>query len=161
MIFDGKPSVVGHRGFGAGEPGGYRENTMPSYLAAVAHGLSWIELDVQRSLDGQLVIRHDPVTADGDFIVTRSADELAAGGIARLDDVLAGLPVPTRSASTTSLEYSRRSRAEEPAGTGTCPFRLKVLDGGAVTVPPRAQSWPPWAATDTGSHSRQVASRDS
>jgi glycerophosphoryl diester phosphodiesterase len=93
MIFDGKPSVVGHRGFGAGQPGGYRENTMPSYLAAVAHGLSWIELDVQRSLDGQLVIRHDPVTADGDFIVTRSADELAAGGIARLDDVLAGLPV--------------------------------------------------------------------
>lgn len=92
MIFGGKPTVVGHRGFGAGEPGGYRENTMASYLAAVRHGLSWIELDVQRSLDGQLVIRHDPVTAGGDFIVTRSADELAADGILRLDEVMAELP---------------------------------------------------------------------
>jgi glycerophosphoryl diester phosphodiesterase len=92
MIFGGKPSVVGHRGFGAGEPGGYRENTMASYLAAVRHGLGWIELDAQRSLDGQLVIRHDPVTAGGDFIVTRSADELAADGILRLDDALAALP---------------------------------------------------------------------
>jgi glycerophosphoryl diester phosphodiesterase len=92
MIFDGKPAVVGHRGFGAGEPGGYRENTMASYLAAVRHGLSWIELDVQRSLDGQLVIRHDPVTVGGDFVVTRSADQLAADGILRLGDVLAGLP---------------------------------------------------------------------
>jgi glycerophosphoryl diester phosphodiesterase len=92
MIFNGGPVVVGHRGFGAAKPGGYRENTMRSYLAAVEHGLSWIELDVQRSLDGQLVIRHDPVTASGDFVVTRSADELAAAGIMRFDDVMAALP---------------------------------------------------------------------
>jgi glycerophosphoryl diester phosphodiesterase len=92
MIFDGRPTVVGHRGFGAGEPGGYQENTMPSYLAAAAHGLSWIELDVQRSLDGQFVIRHDPVTPDGDFLVTRSADELGAAGILRFDDVMVELP---------------------------------------------------------------------
>lgn len=92
MIFDGKPTVIGHRGFGAGEPAGYRENTLPSYLAAVQHGLTWIELDVQRSRDGQLVIRHDPVTSDGDFVVTRDADDLAAAGILGLDDVLAALP---------------------------------------------------------------------
>jgi glycerophosphoryl diester phosphodiesterase len=36
MIFDSKPSIVGHRGFGAGNRGGYRENTVPSFLAAVA-----------------------------------------------------------------------------------------------------------------------------
>ena len=92
MIFEAKPTIVGHRGFGAGTPGGYAENTLESFLAAVAHGLSWIELDVQRSADGQLVIRHDPVTPDGEFIVTRAADELAASGIVRLADVMAALP---------------------------------------------------------------------
>jgi glycerophosphoryl diester phosphodiesterase len=92
MIFEAKPTIVGHRGFGAGAPGGYAENTLESYLAAVAHGLSWVELDVQRSVDGQLVIRHDPFTPDGELIVTRAADELAASGILRLVDVLAALP---------------------------------------------------------------------
>ena len=92
MIFEAKPTVVGHRGFGAGSPGGYAENTLDAYLAAVAHGLSWVELDVQRSVDGQLMIRHDPFTPDGEFIVTRAADELAAAGILRLADVMAALP---------------------------------------------------------------------
>jgi glycerophosphoryl diester phosphodiesterase len=92
MIFEAKPTIVGHRGFGSGTRDGYRENTIESYLAAVAQGLSWIELDVRRSLDGQLVIRHDPVTADGAFIVSRTADELAASGVLRLEDVMAALP---------------------------------------------------------------------
>jgi glycerophosphoryl diester phosphodiesterase len=92
MIFDGKPAVIGHRGFGAGERGGFRENTMASYLAAVSRGLSWIELDVQRSLDGQLVVRHDPVTEDGTFVVTQTADQLGAAGILRFHDVMAELP---------------------------------------------------------------------
>ena len=92
MIFESKPTIVGHRGFGAGTRGGYPENTLESYLAAVAHGLSWIELDARRSLDGQLVVRHDPVTADGEFVAGRTADELAASGILRLEDVMAALP---------------------------------------------------------------------
>jgi glycerophosphoryl diester phosphodiesterase len=92
MIFETKPTIVGHRGFGTGTRNGYRENTLESCLAAVAHGLSWVELDVRRSLDGQLVIRHDPVTADGEFIAGRTADELAASGILRLEDVMAALP---------------------------------------------------------------------
>jgi glycerophosphoryl diester phosphodiesterase len=92
VIFETKPTVIGHRGFGAGTHDGYHENTLESYLAAVEHGLSWIELDVQRSLDDQLVIRHDPVTADGDFLVSRDADELVAAGIPRFEDVMAALP---------------------------------------------------------------------
>ena len=92
MIFDGQPTVLGHRGFGAGAPGGFAENTPESFRAAVRHGLSWIELDVQRSRDGQLVLRHDPVTPDGAFVVTRTAAELAEAGVARFDEVLAGLP---------------------------------------------------------------------
>jgi glycerophosphoryl diester phosphodiesterase len=98
MIFDGpptQPAVLGHRGFGAGQPGGpggYRENTMPAYRAAAAAGLAGIELDVQRSRDGQLMVAHDPVTADGAALVTQAAAGLAAAGILRFEDVLAELP---------------------------------------------------------------------
>lgn len=35
MVFDPKPAIIGHRGFGAGERNGYRENTLESYLAAM------------------------------------------------------------------------------------------------------------------------------
>jgi glycerophosphoryl diester phosphodiesterase len=92
VIFAVKPTVVGHRGFGAGKPDGYRENTIESFLRAVDAGLSWVELDVQRSSDGELVIRHDPVTPAGHFIVTRSVAELSAEGILTFDEVLAALP---------------------------------------------------------------------
>ncbi len=92
MIFDPKPAIIGHRGFGSGERDGYRENTVESFLAAVAHGLTWIELDVQRSRDGQLVVRHNPVTGNDEFIVSLDASELAAFGIPLFEDVMAALP---------------------------------------------------------------------
>lgn len=92
MIFAGEPTVVGHRGFGAGKPGGYPENTLASCQAALDHGLTWIELDVQRSRDGQLVVRHDPVTPDGALVVSRTAAELAAAGIELFAEVMAWLP---------------------------------------------------------------------
>jgi glycerophosphoryl diester phosphodiesterase len=92
MIFDSKPSIVGHRGFGSGLQRGYRENTIASFQAAVASGLSWVELDVHRSADGQLMVCHDPAAPDGGLIVTRTAADLATAGIATLPDVLAALP---------------------------------------------------------------------
>jgi glycerophosphoryl diester phosphodiesterase len=92
MIFDTKPSVVGHRGFGSGQRGGHRENTVGSFLAAVACGLSWVELDVHRSRDGELVVRHDPVGPGGDPIVTQTAAELDAAGVVSLTEVLAAVP---------------------------------------------------------------------
>ena len=92
MIFDAQPTIVGHRGFGSGQRGGYRENTVASFLAAVGSGVSWVELDVHRSSDGELVVRHDPVAPGGGFIVTQSAADLAAAGVATLAEVLAALP---------------------------------------------------------------------
>jgi glycerophosphoryl diester phosphodiesterase len=92
VIFDARPTLVGHRGFGAGERAGYRENTVESFQAAAASGLPWVELDVQRSADGELVVRHDPVTPAGDLIITRTAAQLAESGILPLDEVLAALP---------------------------------------------------------------------
>jgi glycerophosphoryl diester phosphodiesterase len=92
MIFDSKPSIVGHRGFGAGNRGGYHENTVASFLAAVACGLLWVELDVHRSRDGELMVCHDPVAPSGGAVVTRTAADLAADGVATLTEVLSALP---------------------------------------------------------------------
>ncbi len=92
MIFDAKPSVVGHRGFGAGKSGGYRENSVESFLAAAEAGVPWVELDARRSADGELVLWHDPVTPAAEPIIARTAAELAAEGIVALDEVLRALP---------------------------------------------------------------------
>lgn len=92
MIFDVPPVIVGHRGFGAGRAGGYRENSVESFLAAAGQGVPWVELDARRSRDCELVLWHDPVTPHGLRIVTQTAAELAAAGIVRLADVLAVLP---------------------------------------------------------------------
>lgn len=92
MIFEYKPSVVGHRGSGAGQADGYQENSLEGFLAAAVRGVPWIELDVRRSRDGELMIWHDPATPDGQLIRDHTADELADAGIVRLDEVLSVLP---------------------------------------------------------------------
>lgn len=50
-----KPIKIGHRGIA----GRYPENTKASIEAAIAEGLKWIEVDVQPTLDGHLVVCHD------------------------------------------------------------------------------------------------------
>jgi glycerophosphoryl diester phosphodiesterase len=92
LIFEYKPSVVGHRGSGAGQAGGYQENSLEAFLAAAVSGVPWVELDARRSSDGELMIWHDPATPDGDLIRTHTAAELSAAGILRLDEVLSVLP---------------------------------------------------------------------
>ncbi len=42
-----------------------RENTLPSFAAALAAGADGIELDVHATADGVVVVHHDPVTHDG------------------------------------------------------------------------------------------------
>jgi glycerophosphoryl diester phosphodiesterase len=47
--------VAAHRGYWRGAP----ENSIPGFQLAIAHGADMIELDVQRTSDGQLVLMHD------------------------------------------------------------------------------------------------------
>ncbi|MEV6117955.1 glycerophosphodiester phosphodiesterase family protein [Streptomyces sp. NPDC052109] len=51
----GKPTVVAHRGASAYAP----ENTLASIDKAARLGFSWVENDVQRTKDGELVVIHD------------------------------------------------------------------------------------------------------
>lgn len=50
--------VIAHRGASAYAP----ENTMPAFALAAEQGADMIELDVQRSADGVLVVFHDATT---------------------------------------------------------------------------------------------------
>lgn len=52
------PLVIAHRGASRVE----MENTLPAFARAVAMGAAMIELDVQRSADGALVVIHDEDT---------------------------------------------------------------------------------------------------
>jgi glycerophosphoryl diester phosphodiesterase len=47
--------IVGHSGY----PNKELENTLPSIEAAIEHGADIVEVDIQSTLDGILVISHD------------------------------------------------------------------------------------------------------
>jgi glycerophosphoryl diester phosphodiesterase len=81
-LVDGGPGV-------AADGGAVLENTIGSMLSAVEAGISWVELDVQRTADDELVLRHDPVTVGGDFVIEQTAD---ASGLPRLKDIFDALP---------------------------------------------------------------------
>jgi glycerophosphoryl diester phosphodiesterase len=91
------PLVVGHRGASAYLP----DNTMESFRQAVADKADMIELDVRKTVDGELVLYHDWYLKD-DFGISKTAamatyDELAAFCLTRgvqlttLDEVLSEL----------------------------------------------------------------------
>jgi glycerophosphoryl diester phosphodiesterase len=80
--------VIAHRGASFDE----RENTIPAFERAIAVGADYIELDVQASADGVLVVFHDarldrltPLTGP---LSARRAAELAEVGIPTLAQVL-------------------------------------------------------------------------
>lgn len=80
--------VIAHRGASAYAP----ENTLPAFALAVEQGADMIELDVQRSADGALVVFHDFTTERWDGQQRRVAE-------CRLDELrsldIGGARVPT------------------------------------------------------------------
>lgn len=92
-VFTARPSVVGHRGLGKETVDGHVENSLSSLLAAVALGVDWVELDATRTADDVLVVHHNPASGSGDFLVERTAAELAPHGFSTLVEVLDALPV--------------------------------------------------------------------
>jgi len=80
--------VIAHRGASADE----RENTLPAFERAIAVGADFVELDVQVSVDGALVVFHDVdldrLTPLRGPLRKRSLAELREQGIPTLEDVL-------------------------------------------------------------------------
>jgi glycerophosphoryl diester phosphodiesterase len=58
------PLLLGHRGANRV----HLENTMPAFEAALSAGLQGVELDVQRTRDGVLIVHHDFHLPDGRLI---------------------------------------------------------------------------------------------
>lgn len=58
LLMPMKPLIIAHRGASADAP----ENTLAAFALAVAQGADMIELDLQRSADGVLVVFHDDTT---------------------------------------------------------------------------------------------------
>ncbi|ONK15157.1 glycerophosphodiester phosphodiesterase family protein [Streptomyces sp. MP131-18] len=98
------PLVVAHRGASGHAP----ENTLAAADAAAALDTTWVETDVQRTADGELVLVHDTTlarTTDVEEVFPGRAPwnvaDFTAAEIARLDagswfgEEFAGEPVPT------------------------------------------------------------------
>src|SRR5689334_25293833 len=84
-----RPLVFAHRGGGALAP----ENTLAAFDNGLALGADGLELDVQLSKDGVVVVHHD-LTLDrttplSGAVAARTARELAAASVPALADVLA------------------------------------------------------------------------
>lgn len=80
--------VIAHRGASADEP----ENTLPAFERAIALGADFVELDVQASADGALVVFHDldldRLTPLHGPLRKRPLAELREQGIPTLEDVI-------------------------------------------------------------------------
>jgi len=80
--------VIAHRGASAEE----RENTLPAFERAIADGADFVELDVQVSVDGALVVFHDfdldRLTPLSGPLRKRPLAELREHGIPTLEEVV-------------------------------------------------------------------------
>ena len=86
--------VEGHRG----AKGLVVENTLASFAAAFEAGVTGVELDVRLTVDGELVVWHDPVLlplkcrATGPDVVGRRVDELTLAQLRTVDVGSRGRP---------------------------------------------------------------------
>lgn len=107
------PEVIAHRGASGYAP----ENTLAAVEAADRLDTTWVEVDVQRTADGELVLVHDTTlerTTDAEEVFPDRAPwdvaDFTAEEIARLDagswfgEEFAGEPVPTLGEALATLE---------------------------------------------------------
>lgn len=94
------------------------ENSLESFLAAVALGIDWVEVDVRRTIDDQLVVAHNPADDDGVFYADVTGTEATSKGTLSLDTLLAALPpgVGVDFDVKTSMEDATRTRSRSTMG---------------------------------------------
>jgi glycerophosphoryl diester phosphodiesterase len=66
-----------------------RENTLGAFSAAVALGVDGVELDVRRTLDGTLVVHHDP--SIGDQVIAQSGRRTLPSYVPTLEEAMNSL----------------------------------------------------------------------
>ncbi|MFI8945908.1 glycerophosphodiester phosphodiesterase [Streptomyces sp. NPDC053750] len=135
-----RPLVIAHRGASAYAP----ENTLAAVDKADELGIRWVENDVQRTRDGELVVLHDDNlrrTTDVEEVFPDRAPwmvkDFTAGEIARLDAgswfgaQYAGARVPTLKQYVDRVEHNHQKLLLEVKNPGLYPGieqeTLKVL----------------------------------
>jgi glycerophosphoryl diester phosphodiesterase len=85
---DGLASTLSHRG---NNDAGIPPNTVPAFLRAIDAGADWVEVDVQLSADGDLVVHHN-VMHEGDEIRRLPTREVQRRGLATLAEIADAVP---------------------------------------------------------------------
>src|SRR6476659_5012714 len=118
------PLRIAHRGM----PRRERENTLPSFAAALAAGAQGIELDVHATADGMVVVHHDPITSEGVEIAAARWNDLN-----RAEGPAGAVAIPSL-ASVCALVAERAELFVEIKGEGIEEAVTAVLDGRPGTV---------------------------
>lgn len=94
MVLSHKPLIIAHRGASADEP----ENTLRAFQRAIEQGAQMIELDLDQSADGHVVVMHDATlerttnlrgrVAEMSLAEIRKADAGKGERVPTLDEVL-------------------------------------------------------------------------
>jgi glycerophosphoryl diester phosphodiesterase len=140
-VFVDVPVLCGHRGSGRGAG----ENTLPSFRAAVAAGLSWVEVDARVTSDGVLVACHEAAVADGRYVSELGGAQTDELGLMRVADLLEDLPpeIGVDVDVKTSLEDALRPRDRTTGALaaelvererGRRPLLVTSFDAAAVTI---------------------------
>lgn len=135
-----RPSLIAHRGASAYAP----ENTLDAVGDAASLGILWVENDVQRTKDGELVVIHDDSlrrTTDAEEVFPGCAPwkvkDFTAAEIARLDAgswfdaSYAGAHVARLPLRGIRLRRARAHRTARQADGGVCLDRRGRLDRSA------------------------------
>lgn len=111
-VFGTRTAILGHRGCGKGVVDGHGENTLASFLAAVGCGADWIEVDVRRTVDDQLIVAHHPTAPDGTFWTDLTGVQAQGRGVLGLAELLEAVPahVGVNFDLKSSMEDALRSR---------------------------------------------------
>lgn len=159
-VFGSRTAVLGHRGCGKGMVGGHEENTLGSFLAAVELGVDWVEVDVRRTSDDELIVAHHPTAHDGPFWADLTGAQARARGALALTDLLDAVPphvgvnfdlkssmedaLRDRGATTAALLAPVAARAERQRPTLVTSFdaaALGILRECAPGVPRGILTW--------------------
>lgn len=142
QVFQDRPAIVGHRGMGKGVVQGYAENTVQSFLAALECGIGWVEVDVTRTRDDDLLVAHDPTIADATYLADVTSAHATRQGAVRLEDLLQALPAE---AGVVFDVKSAMQDAVRPASSTTATLLARTCDLALGSRPAVALSFDPAA----------------
>ncbi len=108
--------VLAHRGAHQME----RENTIGAFSAAAALGVDGVELDVRRTLDGVLVVHHDPSV--GGNVIARSESQVLPEYVPTLEASLEAL-----ASVSVNIEIKNLEHESEPTYDSTGDFARQVV----------------------------------